>query len=208
MTIESKIVNFVLIIIISLFLIGVVIPMILIKKRGKDPHGTNDGFSILSKFTFLSISFWIIYILLKILFNEVWGDYWTFSLLSIDFFIISGLIIIVLGFVFEVLGMISLGINFRIELPKEETELVTSGIYRVTRNPIVFGIFLLVVGTFLIIPDIFTLATLIFNVVTFNSKAKDEERFLIDRFGKLYEDYKGQVGRYFPICLKIGNKKE
>ena len=208
MTIESNIVNFFLIIIIILFLIGVIIPMILIKKRGKDPHGTHDGFSTLSKLTFLSISFWIIYVLLKISFNEVWGNYWTFNILSIDFFIISGLIIIVLGFVFEVLGIISLGINFRIELPKEETELVTSGIYRVMRNPIVFGIFLLVIGTFLMIPDIFTLLSLVFNVATFNSKAIDEERFLLTRFGKKFEDYKSQVGRYFPVPLKISNKKE
>ncbi len=206
--IEINIINIFLIIVIILFLIGIVVPMILIKKRGKDPHGTHEGYSFLSKITFLSISYWLIYVLLKIIFNEVWGNYWTFNLLSIDFFIISGLILIVLGFVFEVLGLISLGINFRIELPKEETELVTSGIYRVMRNPIVFGIFLLVVGTFLTIPDIFTLAALIFNVVTFNSKAKDEERFLLARFGKKFEEYKSQVGRYFPIRLKMGNRKE
>lgn len=206
--IENNIVNAFLIIVIVLFLLGLVVPLILIKKRGEDPHGTHDGFSILSKLTFLSISFWIIYILLRILFNEVWGNFWTFDFFSFDFLIISGFVIITLGFVFEVLGTITLGINFRIELPKEETELVTSGIYRVMRNPIVFGVFLLVIGSFLLIPDIFTLIALIFNIATFNSKAKDEERFLIDRFGKLYEDYMGQVGRYFPIRLKISNRKE
>ena len=206
--IENNIINIFLIIVIILFLIGVIIPMILIKKRGKDPHGTHEGYSLLSKLTFLSISFWIIYILLKILFIEVWGNFWRFDLLIFDFLIISGFIIIVLGFIFEVLGMISLGINFRIELPKEETELITSGIYRVMRNPIVFGIFLLVIGTFLVMPDIFTLATLIFNVLTFNSKAIDEESFLFARFGKKFEDYKDHVGRYFPIRLKIGNRKE
>jgi protein-S-isoprenylcysteine O-methyltransferase Ste14 len=206
--IENNIVNAFLIIVIILFLLGLVVPLILIKKRGKDPHGMHDGFSILSKLTFLSISLWIIYILLRILFNEVWGNFWTFNLLSFDFIIITGFVIITLGFVFEILGMITLGINFRIELPKEETELVTSGIYRIMRNPIVFGIFLLVIGSFLMIPDIFTLIALIFNIVTFNSKAKDEERFLINRFGKLYEDYIGQVGRYFPIRLKTSNRKE
>lgn len=206
--IENNVINISLIIVIIIFLIGFVVPLILIKKRGKDARGTKEGYSLLSKISFLSIFFWLIYILLKILFNEVWGDYLTFNLLSLDFFIISGLIIIILGFVFELLGIITLGINFRIELPKEETELVTSGIYRVMRNPIVFGVFLLVIGTFLMIPDIFTLVALIFNVVTFNSKAIDEERFLLTRFGKKFEAYKSQVGRYFPIPLKIGNKKE
>ena len=206
--IENTIINIFLIIVIILFLIGLIVPMILIKKRGKDPHGTNEGYSLLSKVTFISILFWLIYILLKIIFNEAWGSFWTFNLLLSDFLIITGIITITLGFIFDVLGMISLGINFRIELPKEETELVTSGIYRVMRNPIVFGVFLLVIGTFLMIPDTFTLAALIFNVVTFNSKAIDEERFLLVRFGKKFEEYKSQVGWYFPIPLKISNKKE
>ncbi len=37
--IENNIINIFLIIVIILFLIGIILPMILIKKRGKDPHG-------------------------------------------------------------------------------------------------------------------------------------------------------------------------
>lgn len=48
------------------------------------------------------------------------------------------MILIIIGFVFEILKIKELGINFRIELPKGETELITSGLYRVMRNPIVF----------------------------------------------------------------------
>ena len=109
---------------------------------------------------------------------------------------------ILLGFLFEIFGIVALGTNFRIELPTDDTELVTSGIYRIMRNPIVFGIFLLVIGSFLIIPTLFVLLICIFNIITFNSKAIDEEKFLLQRFGENYNNYMKKVGRYLPFKIK------
>ncbi len=112
------------------------------------------------------------------------------------------MISISIGFLFEILGIIALGINFRIELPTDDTELITSGIYRIMRNPIVFGIFLLVIGSFLIIPTIIILLICIFNILTFNSKTVDEEKFLLRRFGEEYKNYWNNVGRYLPIKIR------
>ncbi len=112
------------------------------------------------------------------------------------------MIIILFGFLFEIFGIITLGTNFRIELPTDNTELVTSGIYRIMRNPIVFGIFLLVIGSFLILPTIIVLLICIFNILTFNSKAIDEEKFLLQRFGEKYNKYMNKVGRYLPFKIK------
>ncbi|MDX1798487.1 MAG: isoprenylcysteine carboxylmethyltransferase family protein [Candidatus Lokiarchaeia archaeon] len=122
--------------------------------------------------------------------------------LSNDVSIIIGMIMILLGFLFEIFGIVALGTNFRIELPTDDTELVTSGIYRIMRNPIVFGIFLLVIGSFLIIPTLFVLLICIFNIITFNSKAIDEEKFLLQRFGENYNNYMNKVGRYLPFKIK------
>lgn len=116
--------------------------------------------------------------------------------------VITGMISILIGFLFEILGIIALGINFRIELPTDETELITHGIYRTMRNPIVFGIYLLVIGSFLIIPTIIVLLICIFNIFTFNSKAIDEEKFLLRRFGEEYKNYTNIVGRYLPFKIK------
>ncbi len=111
-----------------------------------------------------------------------------------------------LGFLFEILGINALGINFRIELPTDDTELITYGIYRIMRNPIVFGIFLLVIGSFLIIPTVIALFICIFNILTFNSKAIDEERFLLQAFGEDFKNYLNKVGRYLPF--RISRNKE
>ena len=49
--IELIFIKFLLIAVIILFLIGIGIPMVTIKKKGKDPHGTHEGASLLTRLT-------------------------------------------------------------------------------------------------------------------------------------------------------------
>ena len=46
-----------------------------------------------------------------------------------------------------------------------------------------------------------------FNVITFHSKVKDEEKFLGYTFGEKYAQYKKEVGRYFTFPLIKRNKE-
>lgn len=190
---------------IILFLIGFLWPIIVVKKNGKDPHGTHEGSLLLTRLSSVSIFLWLGLIILYIFFNSFIEGLWRLNFLSNDISIIIGMIMISLGFLLEILGISTLGINFRIELPTDDTELITSGIYRIMRNPIVFGIFLLVIGSFLIIPTIIVLLICIFNILTFNSKAIDEEKFLLQAFGEDFKNYLNKVGRYLPF--RISRKK-
>jgi len=70
------------------------------------------------------------------------------------------------------------------------------------RNPIVFGVYLLILGSFFIIPTILSLLLFIINLITFNSKVKDEEKFLLKQFGENYVNYKMKVRRFFPLLKK------
>ena len=191
-----------LLLVLILFSIGLMVPMIIIRRKGKDPHGTHEGYSRLAKLSSLTIFLWIINIGLFIFFYNLIELIWRFTFLSGDLFIIIGMISITAGFIFEIFGIHALGINFRIELPKEETELIISGIYKLMRNPIVFGLYLVIIGTFLLIPNVLTLSITIANIVVFHVKVRDEEKFLLERFGKSYEDYQKKVGRYFPFVLR------
>ncbi|MFX1593561.1 MAG: methyltransferase family protein [Promethearchaeota archaeon] len=177
----------------------------MVKKSGKNPHGTHEGSLLLTRLSSVSIFLWLGLIIFYIFFNNLIENLWRLFFLSNDISIIIGMIMILLGFLFEILGIIALGLNFRIELPTDDTELITSGIYRIMRNPIVFGIFLLVIGSFLIIPTIIVLLICVFNILTFNSKAIDEEKFLLKRFGEDFKNYLNKVGRYLPF--RISRKK-
>ncbi len=200
--IETLTIQIFFIIVIFLFLLGFIWPLIVVKKRSKNPHGTHEGASILTKLSGVSIFFWLGLICFYFFFPQIIRNILFFNLIYSNIAVIIGMIIISIGFLFELMGIIALGENFRIEFPIEEIELITSGIYKFMRNPIVFGIFLLVAGTFIIIPNILTLFSMIFNILTFDSKAKDEERFLTKTFGEEYLQYKNKVGRYFPFNIK------
>ncbi|MFX1450925.1 MAG: methyltransferase family protein [Promethearchaeota archaeon] len=200
--IESFYIKIYFVIVIISFLIGMIAPIILIRKKGMDPHGTHGDASILTRLSAVTIMLWIAFIILYLFMDEIIGNFWIIDFLAADVFIIIGMILIGLGFIFEILGIIALGENFRIELPVEETKLITTGIYRLMRNPIVFGIFLLMIGSFFTIPTIINLIIGIMNIITFNSKAIDEEKFLSKRFGNKFEEYKNKVGRYLPFSIK------
>ncbi len=190
------------IIVVVLFLIGMFAPMVKIKKKGNDPHITHNGASLLTRLTPIAIFPWVIYIILFIIDNAIILQFLAFKLLISDYWIILGIIIIFFGLLLDFLGTAALGSNFRIDLPKEETTLITTGIYRLMRNPIVIGVYLLVFGSFLIIPTMISLIFLIANIITFNSKVRNEERFLAIRFGEEFEKYSKKVGRYTPFSLR------
>ncbi|MBN1216951.1 MAG: hypothetical protein JXA99_16130 [Candidatus Lokiarchaeota archaeon] len=190
------------IMIILLFFIELIIPIKIIKRSGKDPRGQHKDYSILAKLCLFTSLMWVIYILLYIIIEDIVLNFSIIGFLANDFFIIFGMLTIILSYLFQILGIIKLGLNFRIALPKEETKLINSGIYRFMRNPIVFGIYLLFIGSFFIIPTLLSLLLVFINIITYNAKVIDEEKFLLIRFKKDFQQYKLKVGRYLPIKIK------
>lgn len=200
--IESIFIKYFFIIIVVSFLIGMFAPMVIIKNKGSDPHGTHEGASLFTRLTPITIFSWLIYIIIFIINDSIILHFLAFELLISDVLIVSGIVIIFLGLLLDIWGTAALGTNFRIELPKEDTSLITTGIYRLMRNPIVMGVYLLITGSFLIIPTTISLILLIANIITFNSKVRDEEKFLAKRFGEKFEKYSEKVGKYLPFSIR------
>ena len=79
----------------------------------------------------------------------------------------------------------------------EATTLVTGGFYRITRNPMYMGMFLMLFGVALLLGSLSTLLPLIlFVLVIRNNFVLGEERFLEAVFGQSYLDYKSEVRRW------------
>lgn len=97
-----------------------------------------------------------------------------------------GLGLFVIGFIFWLGGMLSLGKNFR--LFPEPRKLVTKGLYKITKHPIYVGITLtfsgLAIAKGAILALFFTLmVTTPLNIY----RAKKEERELKEKFGVEYK---------------------
>ena len=78
-----------------------------------------------------------------------------------------------------------------------KTELVTSGLFSISRNPIFLGIMLANVGLLLIIPNAFTLLIVSLSTISINTQIRLEESFLKSSHGEKYQDYLNQVRRWF-----------
>ncbi len=89
-------------------------PLLKLKIKGKYPHGHHEGYSILARFNFISIIIWLFYIILYIFYSDIKNLFWTIPFLYIDPIIVIGLLMIIIGFIIEFLGIQTLGMNFRI----------------------------------------------------------------------------------------------
>jgi len=109
-----------------------------------------------------------------------------------------GIALWVIGLLVGSAGEVALGESFRIDLPRERTRLVTTGIYRYTRNPCVLGVDLVVLGTLLIAPSLLALLAVALNLVGFHLKVRAEEEYLQRTHGADYKVYCARTGRYLP----------
>ena len=79
----------------------------------------------------------------------------------------------------------------------EATTLVTGGFYRITRNPMYMGMFLMLFGVAFLLCSVATLLPLVlFILIIRYNFVLGEERFLEAAFGQSYLDYKAEVRRW------------
>ena len=83
-------------------------------------------------------------------------------------------------------------------LPGQATEaLIEEGPYRVSRNPLYVGLLALYVGLASLAPTVWGLALFPAAVLlVYWGAIRPEERFLHDRFGLAYDDYRARVRRW------------
>ncbi|HLC86233.1 MAG TPA: methyltransferase [Candidatus Nanoarchaeia archaeon] len=110
---------------------------------------------------------------------------------------ISGIIILLFGFFVMAVAHFNMGKEWRMGLDKNRNiNLVTSGLFGISRNPVYVGIIIQAFGVFLIIKSLVSLVLLILLLIAFVLVIYTEERFLEDKFGREYLSYKNKVRRF------------
>jgi protein-S-isoprenylcysteine O-methyltransferase Ste14 len=89
-----------------------------------------------------------------------------------------------------------LGDSVRVGLPEEPTEFRVHGLYRVSRNPIYTGIFFSMAASCVLVPHWLNLTCTALAIVLHHRVILAEERFLDERFGQAWRDYRARVRRY------------
>ena len=111
-----------------------------------------------------------------------------------------GLILCISGILFSSYAQFAMGKEWRIGVdPDEETQLVTTGIYKTVRNPIYTGCIVHGTGLILLAPHILLLVTGIVGFFAIRAYVKEiEEPYLISLHGEKYQQYMSQTGSFFP----------
>ena len=114
-------------------------------------------------------------------------------------FRIAGGIAIILGIVIWFIGAMRSGLDENIT----ENKLKTDGIYSWVRNPMYTGCWFIMIGTSFMWHNYWMLPMILIDWVIFTIVLKNtEEKWLLDVYGKDYEEYKKRVNRCIPWIPK------
>lgn len=113
-------------------------------------------------------------------------------------FKISGIFVLISGLFIYAMALYSFHDSWRIGIDREKPgKLITTGIFRWSRNPIYISLNLLVFGTFLLQGHFIFLILFICIAVSLHIQVLQEEKFLIQTYGEAFINYRSKVGRYF-----------
>ena len=111
---------------------------------------------------------------------------------------ITGCVITAVGVLAFILSVVQMKDNWRAGVQREDkTNLVTTGIYSISRNPAFLGFDLMYIGILFTFFNWYLCFATCFVLVLFHLQIVNvEEDFLIEAFGDEYVEYKKKVYRY------------
>jgi len=156
-----------------------------------DAHGYNG-----KVFTFISLLEFVVVFIFA--FKSEWYQYLLpFWYLEHNYLEYIGWGLLLFSLVLVWLAQSQMANSWRIGIDeKNKTELVTNGLFSISRNPIFLGVMIANVGLLLIIPNAFTLLIVSLSMVSINTQIRLEEAFLRTTHGKAYEQYLNEVRRW------------
>jgi len=123
---------------------------------------------------------------------------WPFAKRAPVFHGILGAGLLAAGNLLTLVAVRALKTHVRFHPFGETTRLYTSGIYAHLRNPITAGLGLIFIGFVLCVPSAAMLAATAAFWLNAEFRIRMEEKYLAQAFGDAYQQYRRQVGKYFP----------
>ncbi len=147
---------------------------------------------------FLKVAYEIILVFLQFFIISLHFFQWEFipqkqiiQVSTLSYFV--GFLIIIIAFIILLVAIKDLGRNLSpFPRPLNNSNLVTTGIYRFTRHPMYYSLILISIGVFIIKLSIYYLFLTISLALIIKFKIALEEKYLINKF-KNYLLYKNEV---------------
>jgi len=162
--------------------------------KGDDAHGYNGKvFGITSIIELIVVS---IYAFIPSL-HKYLLPFWYLENESLQY---VGWALLILSLIMVWFAQSNMRESWRIGIDEEnKTELITSGFFAFSRNPIFLGIMIANIGLFLVLPNAFTLLIIALSTTSINTQIRLEEEFLKEEHGEQYKAYRSKVNRWITL---------
>jgi protein-S-isoprenylcysteine O-methyltransferase Ste14 len=122
------------------------------------------------------------------------------TFLSNDYIIFIGMFLLCLNLIISLLALIQMRDSWRVGIKEDDkTELINSGIFRITRNPYFLSYIILFLAYILLIANVLIIISSLISVISIHKMIMKEEKYLEALHGSKYLDYKKSVPRYLFI---------
>lgn len=109
----------------------------------------------------------------------------------------TGVLLLLLSLLWIALAQAQMGAAWRIGIDTQHrTPLVEKGLFRISRNPIFFGMMLTLAGLFLTLPNVLTLLVFVTGSVLIGIQVRLEEEYLTRVHPEAYPAYRRRVRRW------------
>lgn len=117
--------------------------------------------------------------------------------LEYDVLKVTGTCLTLISFIWIIISQYHMSNSWRIGINyDEETNLITSGVFGYSRNPMFLGVLVCYLGNFFIAPNALTLIILSITYVVLQIQVRLEEDHLEQTHGDEYSKYKSKVRRW------------
>ena len=178
-----------------------VLPSYIVYKRtGKNPYvfgKSNNLHDMMGKLSKVIIIILFAAVIINSFFPEL--NKWMIPIPYLENGIISfgGISLLMASFCWTIIAVNQMSNSWRIGLDREnKTELITTGLFKHSRNPVFFGMAISMIGIFMMLPNAVTLLSCLLYITFANIQIELEEEFLVTSFGEEYVNYKTKVKRW------------
>ncbi len=108
-----------------------------------------------------------------------------------------GALLCLAGLFLLFLSLVSFGKSFRVGIDQDQPDnLVTTGIFALSRNPIYVAFGIVLLGQLLLLPNWILLVYMVAAIGLFHRQVLREEEYLRNHYGQQYSEYCDRVRRY------------
>ncbi len=182
------------------------------RRIGKSPlvfPRDNSAFSLIGFYFKMTLSIMLLYVLAFSFFPEWHNNF--LPIIALDRLILKylGLVFLTVALVWSVIAQANMNNSWRMGIDKvTKTDLVTTGLFTYSRNPVFLGMILCLTGLFMITPNALTGLFLILCYMLIQIQIRLEEEFLTKEHGQKYLEYKQRVRRFIYCERKFSQNQQ